>query len=147
MMMTRQGLAAVLVVMLGAFGLRADEPKAKALQVIKKLGGEITRDHKAVGKPVLRARITANGGEAVDLQTGDFRQVLEKPPPTQKSAIQRAGAAVRELGGYIVTEKDKEKRLVHYIRLAHQTKVSDGGLGSLRQDLKTLPQPVPLDLH
>ena len=109
--------------------------------------GTVRLLRKGIDEKVLRALITANGGEAVDLQSSDLRQVLEKPPTTKKSAIQRADAAVRELGGYIVTEKTKEKRLVHEIRLSRQTQLSDADLGSLRQYLEPLPERVHLDLY
>jgi len=63
MMMTRQA-GTVMVVMLVAFGSRADEPEDRAILAIKKLGGRFTRDDKAAAKPVVA--VTLYGFEVTD---------------------------------------------------------------------------------
>ncbi len=64
MMMTRQALAAVLLVLLSATGLRADDAEDRAIRAINKLGGRFTRDDKTAAKAVVA--VTLYGFEVTD---------------------------------------------------------------------------------
>ena len=51
----------VLLLVLTAVDLRADEAEEKAVKAIEKLGGKVRRDEKADGKPVVA--VDLSGGE------------------------------------------------------------------------------------
>lgn len=52
--------AATLIILSLAGSLRADEAEDQSVRVIVKLGGKVTRDHKAEGKPVIKADLFAS---------------------------------------------------------------------------------------
>ena len=115
--------AAVLIVLLAA-GLRADEAEDKAVQAIKKLGGDVTRDNKAEGKPVIVVLLfnaTVTDGDLKELKA--FKGLKELI--LGNTAVTDAG--LKEL---------KELKDLQLLDIGG-TKVTDAGLKELK-DLKKL---------
>ncbi len=77
--MSRLMLCAVALVLLASTA-RADEAEDKAVKLVEKLGGRVTRDEKAPGKPVVEVFLANKQVTAADLRV--LAPLTNLPPPS-----------------------------------------------------------------
>jgi hypothetical protein len=144
MMAGRLGLGLVLLLMVGV--LRADQAEDRAVQVVKKLGGEITRDQKAPGQPVTRVDLVFTAVTDRDLKELAPLKNLKKLglafTDVTDGGVKELAAFPQleslDLSGTLVTDAGlKELAGLMQLRklLLIRTKVTPAGIRALKQAL------------
>ena len=121
---------APMLMLLAAVAVRADEAEDKAVQAIEKLGGKVTRDEKAVGRPVVEVDLFNR--QVADADLKELAQ-LKQLQSLNLHCTEVTDAGLKELAAL------KQLQSLNLVG----TKVTDAGL----KELAAVKPLQMLDLH